>query len=85
LELFELVVGCLGERKRDLMGMERTLDEFTMHDLGTGKTLWCTEDKHRPPGLDQRMTGSSGCLNCLDFRQSPFHGGGNIVIEVGNV
>jgi hypothetical protein len=67
LKLFELVVACLGERKRDLMGVERTLDEFTMDDLRTGKTLWGTEDKHRPAGLDKRLSGSSGCLNYLNF------------------
>src|SRR6267378_5334781 len=67
------------------MGVERTLDEFTVYDLRTGKTLGCTEDEHRPSGFDKRVSASSGCLNCLDFRQSPFHRGGDIVIEVGDV
>jgi hypothetical protein len=67
------------------MGAERTLDEFTVYDFGTGKTLGCTEDEHRPSGLDKRVSGSCGCLDCLDFRESPFHRSGDIVIEVRDV
>ena len=83
IESLELLLISAGLGQRDLVGVEGSFNDLTLHLLGTSPALGGSENNHGPSRLHDRLVVlSRSLLDLLDLGHSPFQRALQVVINV---